>query len=88
MNQAPRPQGRSGRLFFVLACGLVLALSAGAAERPRVQVDDYQIDAEIQPGKTTAVEATPQAARAYTIICDHFCGVNHGAMHMTIEVVE
>jgi aminopeptidase N len=49
MNWARRPQGRAGRLFFVLACGLLLALSAGAAERPRIQVDDYQIDAEIQP---------------------------------------
>ncbi len=51
-------------------------------------VRPLKIDAEIQPGKTTEVEVTPQAAGAYTIICDHFCGVNHGAMHMTIEVVE
>ena len=49
MNQAERPRGRGGKLWFVLACGLLLALSAGAAERPRIQVDDYQIDAEIQP---------------------------------------
>ncbi|HXZ28599.1 MAG TPA: M1 family aminopeptidase [Terriglobales bacterium] len=49
MKQARRLRGRAGKLLFVLAFGLLLALSAGAAERPRIQVDDYQIDAEILP---------------------------------------
>ncbi len=51
-------------------------------------VRPLNIDAEIHPGSTTEVEVTPQTAGTYTIICDHFCGVNHGNMRMTIEVVE
>lgn len=45
-----------------------------------------KIDEEIEPGKTTEVTVTPQTAGTYTTICDHFCGVNHGNMKMTIVV--
>ena len=44
------------------------------------------IDAEIQPGKTTEVAFTPQAAGRFTAICDHFCGAGHGNMHMVFVV--
>ena len=44
------------------------------------------IDEVIVPGKTTEVVVTPKAAGRYTTICDHFCGVGHGAMKMTIVV--
>lgn len=47
-----------------------------------------KIDEELAPGQTRQFTVTPQTAGKFTIICDHFCGVNHGAMHMTIEVVE
>lgn len=47
-----------------------------------------KIDSDIPAGKTTEITVTPQTAGTFTNICDHFCGVNHGAMHMTIEVVE
>lgn len=45
-----------------------------------------KIDEEIAPGKTTEVNLTPQTAGSFTTICDHFCGVNHGNMKMTIVV--
>ena len=45
-----------------------------------------KIDELIEPGKTTEVTLTPQTAGTYTTICDHFCGVNHGSMKMTIVV--
>lgn len=45
-----------------------------------------KIDSEIEPGKVTEIVLTPQAAGTYTTICDHFCGVNHGNMKMTIVV--
>ncbi len=51
-------------------------------------VRPLKIDEDIEPGQTKQIPVTPQAAGTYTIICDHFCGVNHGNMHMTIEVVE
>lgn len=47
-----------------------------------------KIDADIQPGKTTEVTVTPQSAGKFTAICDHFCGVNHGNMKMTVVVEE
>ncbi len=47
---------------------------------------ELQIDALIEPGKTTEVTFTPQAAGSYTTICDHFCGAGHGNMKMTIVV--
>ena len=45
-----------------------------------------KIDEQIEPGKTTEVTVTPQVAGTFTIICDHFCGVNHGNMKMTVVV--
>ncbi len=47
-----------------------------------------KIDEELAPGQTKSIPLTPQTTGVYTIICDHFCGVNHGNMHMTVEVVE
>ena len=48
----------------------------------------FKIDEMIEPGKTTEVTITPQTAGTFTTICDHFCGVNHGAMKMTFVVTE
>lgn len=47
-----------------------------------------KIDEDIEPGKTTEITLTPQSAGTFTTICDHFCGVNHGNMNMTITVVD
>jgi len=46
MSIARRPLGR---VLICLSCLLALALPAGAAEKPRIRVDDYQIEAELQP---------------------------------------
>lgn len=45
-----------------------------------------KIDEVIEPGQTKDVVLTPQTAGTFTTICDHFCGVNHGNMNMTIVV--
>ena len=45
-----------------------------------------KLDEEIPAGKTVEVTVTPQVAGTFTTICDHFCGVNHGNMNMTIVV--
>ena len=45
-----------------------------------------KIDEVIEPGQTKEVTLTPQTAGTFTTICDHFCGVNHGNMNMTIVV--
>lgn len=48
----------------------------------------FKIDELIEPGKTNLVTITPQTVGTFTTICDHFCGVNHGAMKMTFVVTE
>ena len=45
-----------------------------------------KLDEIIEPGQTKDVTVTPQSAGTFTPICDHFCGVNHGNMNMTIVV--
>ncbi|HEV2112538.1 MAG TPA: cupredoxin domain-containing protein, partial [Terriglobales bacterium] len=47
-----------------------------------------RIDQDIEPGKTTSITVTPDKAGKFTLICDHFCGANHGNMHMVVNVVE
>ncbi len=44
------------------------------------------IDELIRPGKITEVDLMPRTAGTWTLICDHFCGANHGAMNMKIVV--
>ena len=45
-----------------------------------------KIDTDIEPGKPAEVALTPQTAGRFLTICDHFCGAQHGTMHMTIVV--
>ena len=45
-----------------------------------------KIDTEVAAGQTTDVTITPDTPGSYTTICDHFCGVDHGNMKMTIVV--
>ncbi len=47
-----------------------------------------KIDEVITPGQTTEVTVTPETPGTYTLICDHFCGANHGSMKMTVVVTE
>lgn len=45
-----------------------------------------KLDEVIEPGQTKDVTLTPETAGTFMTICDHFCGVNHGNMNMTIVV--
>jgi cytochrome c oxidase subunit II len=47
-----------------------------------------KVDEEIQPGKNTEVTITPDKAGTFPTICDHFCGLGHKDMNMTIVVEE
>ncbi len=44
------------------------------------------IDMDIAPGRSNDVTVTPDTAGTYTAICDHYCGLGHGGMKMTIVV--
>lgn len=47
-----------------------------------------KIDTDISPGKFTYVKITPEQVGKFVAICDHFCGVGHGNMHLVVNVVE
>lgn len=46
------------------------------------------VDADINPGQVTDVAVTPDATGEYVVICDHYCGLGHGNMKMTLDVVQ
>ncbi|HEX8817247.1 MAG TPA: cupredoxin domain-containing protein [Terriglobales bacterium] len=46
----------------------------------------FKLDEDLEPNETKEFTITPQEAGTYTIICDHFCGTNHGNMNMTVVV--
>jgi cytochrome c oxidase subunit 2 len=72
-----------------------ITLKAGETVKLRLTAEDVThgffakplgIDEVIVPGQTTEIVITPRTAGRYSTICDHFCGVGHGGMKMTIIV--
>jgi cytochrome c oxidase subunit II len=49
-------------------------------------VRPLKIDTDIKPGRMTRIEVTPQSAGTFKAICDHYCGLGHGNMKLTIVV--
>ena len=47
-----------------------------------------KIDTDIKPGTVTQMTVTPETAGTFKAICDHYCGVGHGGMKMTVVVQE
>ena len=45
-----------------------------------------KIDADVPAGQSTDVTITPQQEGDFLVICDHFCGAQHGNMHMSVKV--
>lgn len=46
----------------------------------------FKIDTDIPAGKTIALTVTPQTAGKFKVICDHYCGVGHGGMRLSVTV--
>jgi cytochrome c oxidase subunit 2 len=51
-------------------------------------VKPLKIETDIVPGKVTELTITPEMTGTFRVICDHFCGVEHYNMHMTLTVTE
>src|SRR5881227_3025827 len=47
-----------------------------------------KIDTDIKPGTVTQITVTPATAGTFTAICEHYCGIGHGGMKMTVGVKE
>jgi cytochrome c oxidase subunit II len=50
-------------------------------------VPDFQVRADIIPGKVARVRLVPDKVGAFTFLCDIFCGTGHESMNGTITVV-
>ena len=72
---------------IVLEKGKPVTLELTSSDRTHgFMVKPLGIDTDIEPGKTTAVTLRPDKAGSYTTICDHYCGLGHTFMKMTIVV--
>jgi len=47
-----------------------------------------KIDTDIKPGNVTEMTVTPATAGTFKAICDHYCGLGHAGMKMTVVVEE
>jgi len=47
-----------------------------------------KIDTDIKPGTVSVMTVTPATAGTFKAICDHYCGLGHGGMKMTVVVEE
>src|SRR6266849_9292308 len=47
-----------------------------------------KIDTDIKPGKVTEMTVTPATVGTFRAICDHYCGLGHSGMKMTVVVEE
>jgi cytochrome c oxidase subunit II len=45
-----------------------------------------KIDTDVKPGKITEITVTPTSTGTFKAICDHYCGLGHGNMKMTVVV--
>jgi cytochrome c oxidase subunit 2 len=49
-------------------------------------IPDFNVRADIIPGKTATVDLTPDKAGTFTFLCDIFCGDGHEGMNGQIVV--
>ena len=47
-----------------------------------------KIDTDIKPGTVTEMTVTPATAGTFKAICDHYCGLGHSGMKLTVVVEE
>ena len=74
---------------IVLVKGQPATLQLTSSDRVHgFMVREFGIDTDIEPGKTTNLAIKPEKAGSYATICDHYCGLGHSGMNMTIMVEE
>ncbi len=72
---------------IVLEKGRPVTLELTSSDRTHgFMVKPLGVDTDIEPGETTAITIRPDKAGSYTTICDHYCGLGHTFMKMTIVV--
>ena len=72
-----------------VARGEAVMLQFTAPEVPMgFNLADFNLRADIVPGKVTALPFTADKAGTFTFLCDVFCGTGHEQMQGTITVVD
>jgi cytochrome c oxidase subunit 2 len=67
--------------------GETVTLQFTAPEVPMgFNLADFNLRADIMPGKVASVELTPDKAGTFTFLCDVFCGTGHEDMSGTLIV--
>jgi cytochrome c oxidase subunit II len=51
-----------------------------------LSIPELGVNVTIMKGKPTTVEVTPQQAGTFEGRCNHFCGVGHGSMVLSVQV--
>jgi cytochrome c oxidase subunit 2 len=53
-----------------------------------LNIPDFHIRGDMEPGKVTRVRLVPDKTGTFTFVCDIFCGSGHERMQGTITVVD
>jgi cytochrome c oxidase subunit 2 len=70
-----------------LHVGETVTIRLVATDRPHgLLIKPLQVDLDASPEKPDQITITPTVPGRYTAICDHYCGMGHGNMKMTIIV--
>ena len=74
---------------ITLVKGQAVTLQLTSTDRTHgFMIRALKIDTDIKPGKVTEMTVTPATAGTFKAICDHYCGLGHGGMKMTVVVEE
>lgn len=66
-----------------------IALQLTAPEVPMgFSLPDFQVRADVLPGRPVSLELRPDKAGTFTFLCDVFCGEGHETMNGTLVVSE
>ena len=95
LANAPAPRVveiRAGKYHFTpdhitLKKGVPVILRFNSADATHgFMVRALNIDTDIKPGAATEITVTPATSGNFKAICDHYCGIGHGGMKMSIAV--
>ncbi len=53
-----------------------------------LNIPDFNVRGDIEPGKVTRVRFVPDKTGTFTFLCDIFCGSGHERMQGTLSVVD
>lgn len=94
-TEAPRVIEISAKKFeyapnvVTLKKGQPVTLRVTALDRAHgLLVPAFHLDLDAVPGTPAEATFTPSENGRFEAICDHYCGVGHGSMKMTFEVVD